>query len=194
MPETTDGVSTLPHVTRISARGRDWLAALEGGYRLSAYRDTAGVWTISAGLTFYPFSGKRVQAGDKIDLHTARLYFGAAVRQFEALVDSVTRDDLEQRELDSLVAFAFNIPRDGFRKSTALWLINTGRGSNTAGAHEALIAEAWRRWKYTHDRETGEFVVDQGLVNRRECELAVFLRGEYHDQGGQVVPDPEAQG
>lgn len=166
-------------ITRVSERGRDWLAVLEGGYRLDAYLDHGGVPTISAGLTYYPASKRRVRLRETIGAKQARLFFAMVLEEFEVLVDSVTRDDLEQREFDALVALAYNIGPSGFRGSTAVRRVN-------AGLHFAEIAEAWKRWHF----DDGQSV--EGLIHRRQCELDVYARGEYHDQGGTIVPEVSA--
>lgn len=134
-------------------------------------------------LTYYPAIGsqpyRRVRLGDVIDQSWAEALFAAAVSEFEIEVDAVTRDDLLQREFDALVALAYNLPRRGFVSSTVVARVN-------ARALPEDIAEAWNWWCYDDGRRV------PGLVTRRRREIEVFEGGEYREQGGIVIPEPEA--
>lgn len=153
-----------------------WLAALEGGHRLHAYRDTGGVWTIGAGLVRWP-QGRRVQEGDEISsTQAAEELFMLTLSPFAADLDAMTRDDLLQREFDALMALIYNIGVQALKNSTVLKRIN-------ANVHQANVAEAWSWW--CHDN--GQVV--PGLVNRRRREVEVYEGGEYRDQGGIVIPE-----
>ena len=162
------------HVTRMTDRGVRWLAALEGGPKLEAYKDSGGVWTIGVGMIRWP-SGRRVVEGDTIDaVESADELFQWTLKHYERDVDAATRDDLEPNEFDALVSLAYNIGVQAFRTSTVLKRINA-----KLGAHD--VAEAWRRWRYDEGREV------PGLLKRRDCEVQVFYGGEYADQGGGLI-------
>ena len=132
----------------MSAAGRDWLASLEGGYRLEAYPDTAGTPTLGAGNTRW-LDGRRVRLGESWTLQQAQMSFGITVASYEDLVDAGCRDDLTQIEFDALVACAFNIGPEGFMRggrgpggsSTLRRYVNERRSS-------ARVRAAFLGWRY----------------------------------------------
>lgn len=75
------------------------------------------------------------------------------------------KEKLTQNEFDGLVMFAFNIGVTAFKKSTALKIIN--------GDISANLKNAWRSFKYSQGH------ISQGLINRRDAEMAVFFNGVY---------------
>lgn len=160
-----------PHITHMSDHGRDWLASLEGGYRLTAYPDSKGIPTISAGLTFYPHSGRRVKLGDKIGLDWAKELFASAVQLFERVVDSHTTDDLLQHEFDALVSLAYNIGPQAYAGSTLARLVNED------APFEALLPH-FLEWHFSGGKPL------PGLTTRRRLEAQVYQGGPYLDQSG----------
>jgi len=167
----------------MSVRGREWLAALEGGHRLQAYRDSGGVPTIGPGLTYYPIAGTRIRMGDTITRVQSSRLFGLVLQSFEALVDSVTRDDLAQHECDALVAFTYNIG-SAFKGSTLLRRVNEH-------APAAAVRAQFIRWKYDEtDPDHPGLEEVPGLLRRRELEAEVYAGGPYVDQAGAVIPEP----
>ena len=160
----------------MSPDGRAWLVGLEGGVRLRAYRDSAGIPTIGVGQTYFLNGGrrKRVEMGDSFATKGAALEsFDKVLAEFEAAVDAATRDDITQAEFDSFVAFAFNIGIQGFNRSTALRRFNDGAGA-------ASIADAMRMW----NKADGKISV--GLMERRDCEAEAFLFAKYRFQGDRL--------
>lgn len=156
----------------MSDAGRDWLAGLEGGYRLEAYLCPAGVWTISAGVTRY-HSGKtgRVQKGDKfLFVDEAKALFSRVLKTYEAGVDGLTRDDLAQHEFDALVSFAYNVGVQAFANSTLVTLVNTRVGLESIGRQFA-------RWVYA------DGVRVRGLALRRAAEAMCYATGKYPSYG-----------
>ena len=77
----------------------------------------------------------------------------------EAVAEAV-RIPLTQNQFDALVSFAFNIGLPAFRDSTLLRRLNAG--------NLAAVPSEMRRW----NKSDGQVV--QGLVNRREAEIAQF--------------------
>jgi hypothetical protein len=81
-------------IITMSPEGLRWLSLLEGGHYLNAYQDTAGVWTISAGVTYYSH-GVRVKKGDKLKgIEESEMLFRERLLEYEATVDAYTRDDI----------------------------------------------------------------------------------------------------
>lgn len=165
-----------PRVKLMSDKGRAWLIALEGGIRLAAYRDSAGIPTIGVGMTYWPTTRRRrVEMGDRIEsqLEGLRL-FGLALREFESSVDAATRDTTTQQQFDAFVSLAYNIGQSAFRRSTAVRLHN-------AGAPTDEVCEAIERWRFAGDHESA------GLIERRACEVDAYRNGIYRVQGQKVA-------
>ncbi len=85
------------------------------------------------------------------------------VRPFTEFVAGQIRVPVSQNQFDAMVSFAYNIGRNGFAGSTALARLNSG---NIAGVPEAM---SW--WNKSGGR------VNQGLINRRNAEIAQFRSG-----------------
>lgn len=150
----------------MSAEGVEWLAELEGGYRLEAYLCPAGVWTISAGVTMYQ-PKRRVKQGDKLaSVDEAKSLFARTLKTYEHAVDALTRDDLKPHEFDALTSFVYNVGPQAAANSTLFRLVNL------AASGEAVEAQ-FKRWIYSN----GEAL--RGLVLRRRAEAACFAGDGY---------------
>lgn len=175
MPQAADLRTTGPRIKRMSDRGRSWLVALEGGCKLKAYRDSAGIPTIGVGMTYWLTSGsrRRVEIGDTLSNQASGLeMFTRALRDYEAAVDASTRDDISQETFDALVSLCYNIGAKAFAGSSAVRLLNQR-------APIDRVAAAVRLWNQAGGR------IDQGLIERRECESDLLLYGCYRAQGGK---------
>jgi len=158
----------------MSPAGRDWLAKLEGGCKVKAYRDSAGIPTIGVGQTYWLTSGarRRVEIGDTLPSIAAGLeMFAKALREYEAAVDAATRDDITQAQFDAFVSLAYNIGSRAFMRSSAVKLFNQS-------APIWQVSQAVKLWNQAGGR------IDQGLIERRECESDLLLYGCYRAQGG----------
>ena len=138
---------------KMSAQGIAFLRDREG-CKLTAYKDSGGVWTIGVGST------KGVRPGQTIT-------------QFEA--DELLAMDLEdhdispflgdcptkQNEFDAMMSLAFNIGLERFRNSTVLKRHKLG---NRMGAANAFLL-----WKFDNGK------VVPGLMRRRELERLLYL-------------------
>lgn len=149
-------------IKKVSPEGRDKIAEHEGGYILKAYLCPAKVWTISAGLTYYP-NGKRVKEGDMINIEEARTMFASVLKDFETAVWSATRDDINQNQFDALVSFAFNVGIGNFINSTLLKKVNKN-------PNDVTIADEFMKWVYAGGKELN------GLKNRRKKESALYFK------------------
>jgi lysozyme len=150
-------------ITRMSKAGKDLLAQWEGGHELTAYKDVAGVWTLSVGCTYYPSNKKKIQPGDTISLEESEKMFDQVLKTFEAAVNSMTRDDINQNQFDALVACCYNIGIGGMQGSTLLKRVNKNPDDPT-------IADAFMMWVYAGGK------VVNGLVNRRKKEIALYFK------------------
>lgn len=143
------------------------------GRRHKWYLDTGGVPTIGLGHAI-TISERR---SGKIIIGSAPIRYagGLTDNQIDALakqdsyiavkaINKLVLVPLNQNQFDALVSFVFNIGtgQDGFAGSTLLKLLNAG--------HYDLVPAQMRRWIY----DNGD--VNEGLVNRREKEIALWLR------------------
>lgn len=129
---------------------------------LSAYRDSAGVWTLGYGSTF--INGRRVRWTDSCSQAEAEAYFRNDVERFERCVlESLPHVPLNQPMFDALVSFAYNVGEGAFSNSTLVRRLNAG---------QYIEAQAeFDRWVKAGG------VVLKGLVNRRNAEQAEFNEG-----------------
>lgn len=121
---------------------------------LTAYQDTAGVWTIGYGHT------KGVKKGDRITRYQAEQMLREDLTTFEAAANKVKRIST-QGKFDAIVDFMFNLGTGNFDKSTLKKYIETGRITWE-------IQEQFLRWVNAGGKKLG------GLVSRRIWEAARF--------------------
>jgi lysozyme len=120
------------------------------GVRLTAYKDTVGVWTIGCGHT----SGAgppTVKGGMRITQAQAEAIFADDVAEFEQGVTDLIERPAEAHEFDAYVSLAYNIGLGAFAGSTTLKKFNAG---DVAGAAEAILM-----WNIPHEikaRRRGE--------------------------------------
>jgi len=148
----------------MTARHKISSAALElimrfEGYRRRAARLADGRWTIGYGHTLTAREGAEVSLDDAAAL---LLY---DVRPFADAVNELTYTPLTQNQFDALVAFAFNVGLDNFRRSSVLRRVNEG-----AMIQAACALEMWRKADFE-----GEPIVVDALVRRRAAEKTLFL-------------------
>lgn len=122
---------------------------------LTAYQDTAKVWTIGYGHT------KGVKKGDRISLSQADQYLREDLAEFENYVNKNVRRIATQGQFDAVVDFCYNIGygMKGFGGSTLKRYIEAGRKTWE-------IQEQFLRWVYSDGQKLG------GLVTRRIWEAA----------------------
>lgn len=125
------------------------------GLRLTAYRDTGGVWTIGRGHT-----GPDVKPGLTWTLAQAEAAFAADMEEAGAGVEKLAHG-CSQDEFDALTDFAFNLGLGALAGSTLLRLHNAG--------HRADAAAEFGRW--VHD----DGQVLPGLIIRRAREALLYL-------------------
>lgn len=88
------------------------------GKRLKAYKDSAGVWTIGYGTTYYP-DGAKVKEGDHITEERAEFLLKWQVLAKSGEVDALVKN-VNQNQFDALVSFAYNLGSGALKKSTLL--------------------------------------------------------------------------
>lgn len=141
------------------------------GFRRAAAQLPDGRWMIGFGHT------KTARAGVDISEADAEALLLYDLIEVQAAINDAIFTPLTQNQFDALVAFAFNIGVDNFRKSSVLRRINEG---NLVQA--ACAIEMWRKADLD-----GERLVVDALVRRRSAEKTLFLT----PQGGWTpAPTP----
>jgi len=130
---------------------------LREGLKLKPYLDTKGVPTIAMGNTYY-LDGRKVTMGDKpLTLKEAQELSKIVADDFASKVDKAIISDVNQNQFNACVSLAYNIGAPGFKKSTALRLIN-------ANPNDPNIGKAFMMW--TKDKE---------LIGRRKSEVTQYF-------------------
>jgi len=156
----------------MSAHGIALLAQWEG-IREDTYKDSAGLDTIGVGHLITAeekrtgtiiIDGAHIPYEAGLTKNQVSLLLRQDLSRFEKAVSDMVAVSLNVNQFDALVAFVFNIGIGGFEKSTLLRLLNQGNYDS--------VPEQLRRW----NKAAGQVV--QGLVNRREKEVALWLDKE----------------
>ena len=145
----------------ISKDGYDLIKSFEG-LETSAYKDSAGIWTIGYGTIKYP-NGTRVAGGDKITQAQAQSYLESDSKWVDACLDKHIKVKVSQRQFDALASFVYNVGETAFSTSTLLKKLNAGDFKGAGDQFDVWVNAGGRKV--------------QGLVNRRAKEKALFLAG-----------------
>ena len=134
---------------KTSTQGRALIEQREGR-RLTAYRDSKGIWTIGVGhaATGLP---PRPYAGMTITEAQCDALLAADLAPVEVVIDACVTLPLSQNEFDALASLGFNIGAAGLRKSTVLKRLNLG---DIAGAADAFML--WDRPAELTERRAAE--------------------------------------
>ena len=131
------------------------------------YLDSARVWTIGYGSTYYP-NGKPVTGRDKpitreyaetIQRHVISKDFEPVIN--ELLEKEIVSGFVNQNMYDAIVSLTYNIGTSGFKRSSVLKLLKQGDKFNAGNA--------FLLWNMAGGK------VLMGLVRRREKERKLFL-------------------
>ncbi|WP_455480556.1 lysozyme [Bartonella sp. B12(2025)] len=163
---------------KISSEGLALIKQWEG-LRLSAYKDTTGVWTIGYGHT--SASGKPfVHKGMAITEKQAEELLCQDLRQFENTVEQAVIVSLNHYQFTALVSFCYNVGIEAFCNSTLLKKLNNGD-------YEAVPTEL-QKWTKAGGKRL------QGLVHRRAAEAGLWAKGAYVSSNYQTVETKEPMG
>lgn len=138
----------------------DFIQGAEG-VRLTAYRDSRGVWTIGWGHT-----GPEVVEGLTITLAQAISYLmmdaTLAARRLATVVSDTAIQALTEHEYGALISFVFNL---GAGASWGIWKdLNAG---NLADVPNQMML-------FDKTKVNGKPVVVEGLIHRRMAEVALW--------------------
>lgn len=135
------------------------------GLRLAAYPDPGSKdgkpVTIGYGTT--RIDGKPISLGTKITKTQAEAYLRTDLGNFAGRVASLIKVKLNENQFGALVSFAYNVGIGAFESSTLLRKLNAG--------DFASVPSELRKW----NKNDGK--VMQGLINRREDEIKLWLDG-----------------
>ena len=121
---------------------------------LTAYQDSAGIWTIGYGHT------AGVKKGDRITAYQAEMFLKEDLRKFEAIADKC-RMLTTQGRYDAVLDFIYNCGPGNFNSSTLKKYIEGNR-------KVWEIQEQFLRWVNSGGKKQG------GLVTRRIWEANRF--------------------
>lgn len=130
------------------------LVKVSEGCRLTAYRDSVGVWTIGYGHT------RGVRQGQTITQDEAEALLLDDLDLAAAQVRGMVTVPLTQGQFDALCDFVFNLGAGRLRDSTLLRLLNQGRYGEAAVQFKFWVMAGGKPLP--------------GLVTRRAAERALF--------------------
>lgn len=136
------------------ALATEFIASWEGK-RLTAYRCSAGIWTIGYGHT------KGVREGDTCTEEQANAWLIDDIRETQSLLAHYVNVPVSEGEFVALISLAFNVGVGALMKSKLLRKLNVG---DRDGAAEEFL---------DFDLANGKRVA--GLTHRRRAEHDLFL-------------------
>ena len=151
---------------KISENGLKLIQEFES-FEANPYLDSARVWSIGYGSTYYP-NGKKVTGKDKpitkeyaeiIQRHVIATDFEPIVN--DLLEQEITSGFITQNMYDAILSLAYNIGVNGFKKSSVLRHLKNG--------DKLSAGNAFLLWNKAGGK------VLKGLVNRRKKERELFL-------------------
>ena len=165
--ESTLGEITVfgnnPIVNNVSEAGLQFISQYEG-YSSTVYNDVAGLPTIGYGHLIK--NGEIFSTITNTEALTLlRNDAGFAVNAVNAYVTT----SLSQNQFDALTSFTYNVGANAFANSTLLKNVNSGNTSD--------ISKSFSMWNKA--RVGGVLTPIQGLTNRRQAELNLYLNGTY---------------
>lgn len=143
----------------ISEKGLSLVRQFEG-LRTTAYKCSAGVWTIGYGHT------QQVKAGQVITKAQADAFLQLDISKADAAIQRLVHVPLNQNERDALASFIFNLGVGAFESSTLLSKIND---DDMYGA-----ANEFLKWDKFRNPVTKKLETLNGLTKRRIAEKALF--------------------
>ena len=145
---------------KISEEGKELIKKFEG-CKLTAYKCSAGVWTLAYGRT------KDVKEFDTCTQEQAEIWLEEELPVYAAYVSDAVHVPLEQNEFDALVAWTYNLGSTNLNNSTMLKVLNAGDKQD--------VPAQMKRWNKAGGK------VLEGLVRRREAEAALFAGKEWQE-------------
>jgi lysozyme len=143
----------------------DFIKSREG-LKLTAYQDSAGIWTIGYCTIIYE-DYTPVKKGDVITRQKADQLIEGEISSKSAKVNAaLAAVAVSQNQFDALVSFAYNVGTGALLSSTLLKLVK-------ANPADPKIRGAFMVWNKAH--VNGKLVAIQGLTNRRAAEADLYF-------------------
>lgn len=168
---------------RISDNGIIHLQQSEGS-RLKAYRDQTGKLTIGFGHTG-TVNGVPIHDGMKITKEQEAELLKQDIGYFEDYVNRNAKKPMTQNQFDAIVSLAFNVGEGNLNKSSFWGHFNAG---NTDLAAETILG-----FNKSKNKDTKQLEFNQGLMNRRLREKALFLGDDASSYLYQTSPQQDKQ-
>lgn len=134
------------------------------GCKLTAYKDSAGIWTIGIGTIRYP-DQKPVKEGDTCTIDQAKAWFLLDMKEaedkLERWLSEFNRKYMDQYRIDALLSFVYNV---GYGE-TLIKKVNTNPNDPSIWGAFLLYVKAG-----------GKTV--SGLVRRRNAEAHLYFKNE----------------
>ena len=137
------------------------------GFKAKAYICPAGVLTVGYGTTNRAgLPGVRITPETVVSEAQAAEWLRLGLEKFGAQIRPAITAPINENEFGAFVSLAYNIGPKAFKGSSALRHFNAGDKAKAAAA-----IKLWNKATVNGKRQ-----VLRGLVNRREDEVALFLR------------------
>lgn len=144
----------------VNQRTIDLLKQFEG-CKLTAYKDSGGVWTIGYGTTAAAGVGIEPHEGMKITQDQAEVLLHKTIDKFAPAVASRITVPVTSNEFGACLLLSYNIGLGAFAASTLLKHLNAGK--------KDLAAAEFKKWNHDNGK------VVKGLTVRRAAEAELFL-------------------
>lgn len=153
-----------------SSSGVNFIKQFEG-LRTTAYKDSAGVWTIGYGHTSGVYSGMKITEAQ------AEQYLKNDLKTAENAVNNFMKKHnryISQTQFDALVSFTFNVG-SGWTQNASY---NIYKYMSTGSHTDQQVKDTFGSWVNAGGKKVA------GLVTRRAKEAALYLYGTYNGSGG----------
>ncbi|GEM_PF-2009080 len=135
------------------------------GFRDKAYQDENGTWIAGYGST--SINGQPVTQDTAVSKQEAEQQYQNDVSAAEKTIEGSIQAPLSPKQKEALTSFIYNAGPTAFLKNIAPHL-------NNGNLNQAIANMS----KFIHVRDgQGGFKVSQGLINRRNKEIAMLVRG-----------------
>lgn len=141
---------------------------------LTKYIDSGGVQTIGIGMTVSEIKDiKQWPWNKELSIKEAAEKYRISLQRYVNAVDLAIQVPVSQSLFDACCSLCYNIGTHGFEASTLVRRINNNEGLDA-------YAKEFKKWV----NDNGKRV--QGLVNRRNKEIEMFMHDKYEFKDGCV--------
>lgn len=148
---------------KTSNQGKTLIKKYEG-FKSSAYKCPAGIWTIGYGTT--RIKGDPVNPGLTISKEEAESLLEDDLIPFEKCLNDSVEVPISQNQFDALISFIYNLGCGTFKKSSLLVKLNQGKYLEAANLF----------LQYDKAKVSGVLKSLKGLTERRNSERNLFLQ------------------